>query len=127
MMGTISRNCSGWYSKPKRGRYLLGPFKTLKLAIYELRHDVCCPIACGLCCMDYWCDVFQDSKANACPYLGKRGCRLGRRKRPKACREYLCSLAVAVLSGEVDMKMANRIVEDCNQDDPDKWEQCNGS
>jgi len=71
--------------------------------------DVKCPIACGVCCDQYWRDaVDAPAELLQCPHQGKKSCTLPRAQRPEGCREYLCDLADAVLNGRMTKKRACR-------------------
>jgi hypothetical protein len=78
-----------------------------------------CPISCGECC-DQWAHIevlWHNNRHldldDPCPKLGPHGCRLPRKHRPRACREYLCSRAKEVL----------QLMAKENQQDPRTHEQ----
>lgn len=66
----------------------------------DLSDDRKCPISCGSCCEQYWKDVPRLAAIakgrEVCPYLGDKGCRLSRAKRPNECVYFLCDIAEAV-------------------------------
>jgi hypothetical protein len=81
-----------------------------------------CPISCGDCC-DQWAYIevlwhgnHHLNREDPCPNLGPDGCILPRSKRPKACRDYMCSRAKQLVQ---ELKRISKARRSKHQEAPD--------
>ena len=86
----------------------------------DAKYSLVCPIACGVCCVEYWREVVEPEfpEQEVCPHLGPKGCKLPRKDRPDGCIEYMCELAEMARAGGVTKEQVALVLEAAAQENP---------